>query len=57
LARAEAGSSATSGGISPSYSKSTRCSSSRRTASWILVLRGPGGLPKVEYDRKATRGV
>jgi hypothetical protein len=46
-----------SGGISPSYSKSAPCASSIRTASCSFRLRGPGGLPKAEYDMKATRGV
>ena len=50
------GSSATSGLISPSYSKSTLRESRMATASRIGKLRSFGGSPKVECDSSATRG-
>src|SRR4029077_14454465 len=48
--------SATPAAISPSYSKSTRRSSSSRTASCTRSERSPGGWPKVENASNASRG-
>src|SRR6266511_2527050 len=48
--------SATSAAMSPSYSKSTRRWSRSRTAPSTCAARSPGGWPKVEKARSASRG-